>query len=580
MSVARPARDDIALLDSRRLTGPNLVSPGPAALLDVACPGESAERLAAAWGERVEDAFHALGRRQPRRYVRTWPGGVSLAFGAPIDALYACTDLAEWAFEAALGDLRGDPARGRAEALEAARAALEEEANPALLALEEEARRRDVAFLWDDDEASVGMGTGSRTWPARELPSPDEIDWTRIHDIPSVVVTGTNGKTTVVALAAAMGTAAGRVLGTTTTEGIRVGDAWLERDDYSGPGGARTLLRDRRVEVALLETARGGLLRRGVAFTGADGAVVTNVAEDHLGEYGVHDLPALVQAKLTAGLARRPGAPIALNADDPGLVAASERLAGPITWFGTRPDSALLRSHLRAGGDVVVVEDGYIRRNRSGRLVDVVAVDEVPVALGGLAPHNVSNALAAVAAAGALGLPHGPIADGLRSVSGTAEDNPGRGNFYDVGGARVLVDFVHNPHGWRMLGATARALAPHRLLVVVGHAGDRGDDAIRDVARAAWAMGPDRVIVKELRSYLRGRPEGEVPAVIAGELRDLGASEDMLDAAGSEAEAARKALAWARTGDLVILPAHDDRGGVEEVLREAGARPVNPGSPG
>lgn len=565
------------LLDSRRLTGPNLVSPGPAALLDVACPDGAADRLADAWGARVEDLFEALGRRVPRRCTRAWPGGISLAFAAPIDALYASTDLAEWALDAALRDLRGERVEGRAEALRAAHAALGAEANPALLALEAEARRRDVAFLWDDDDVSVGMGTGSRTWPARDLPAPDAVDWTRIHDIPSVVVTGTNGKTTVVRLAAAMGEAAGRTVGTTTTDGIRVGDEWVDRDDYSGPGGARALLRDRRVEVALLETARGGLLRRGVAFTGADGAVVTNVAEDHLGEYGVHDLAALVQAKLTAGFARRPGAPIALNADDAGLVAASERLAGPITWFGTRPDSALLRSHLRAGGDVVVVEDRHIRRNRSGRLVDVVPVDEVPVTLRGAARHNVSNALAAVAAGGALGLPYDAIAGGLRTVAGTSEDNPGRGNLYDVEGARVLVDFVHNPHGFAMLGAMARALAPARLLVVVGHAGDRGDDAIRELARAAWAMGPDRVIVKELRGYLRGRTEGEVPAIIAEEMRSLGAPADALDSAPDELEAARRALAWARPGDLVILPTHEDREGVEAVLREAGARPVGGG---
>ena len=562
------------LLDSRRLTGPNLVSPGPAALLDVACPDDAADRLAAAWGARIEDLFEALGRRVPRRCTRDWPGGISLAFTAPIDALYASTDLAEWALDAALRDLRGERVEGRAEALRAAHAALAAEANPALLALEAEARRRDVAFLWDDDAVSVGMGTGSRTWPARDPPAPDAVDWTRIHDIPSVVVTGTNGKTTVVRLAAAMGEAAGRTVGTTTTDGIRVGDEWVDRDDYSGPGGARALLRDRRVEVALLETARGGLLRRGVAFTGADGAVVTNVAEDHLGEYGVHDLTALVQAKLTAGLARRPGAPIALNADDAGLVAASERLAGPITWFGTRPDSPLLRSHLRAGGDVVVVEDGRIRRNRSGRLVDVVPVDEVPVTLGGAARHNVSNALAAVAAGGALGLPYDAIAGGLLSVAGTSEDNPGRGNLYDIEGTRVLVDFVHNPHGFAMLGAMARALGPARLLVVVGHAGDRGDDAIRELARAAWAMGPDRVIVKELRGYLRGRAEGEVPAIIAEEMRSLGAPADTLDAAADEVEAVRRALAWARPGDLVILPTHEDREGVEAVLREAGARPV------
>ena len=544
-------------LDARRLTGPNLVSPGPAALVDVACADADREAIAAAWEEHIAELLDALGRPPARRFVRPWPGGVSLAVSAPIDALYATTDLSEWAVGAVLRELGledEDPPPTREEALAAARAAFAEEANPALLALESEARRRDVAFLWDDDEVSVGMGTGSRTWPAREIPDVGSIDWTTIHDIPSVLITGTNGKTTVVRMVSAMAEAAGHVVGSTTTEGIRVGDAWLEKDDYSGPGGARTLLRDRRVEVAVLETARGGLLRRGVAFTSADGAAVTNVAEDHLGEYGVHDLDALVEAKLTAGLARRRGAPIALNADDPGLVAASARLSGPITWFTTRPDVPLIRSHLRAGGDVVALENGVIRRNRSGRLVDVVAVADVPLTLGGAAPHNVSNALAAVAAGGALGLPFSAITEGLRSLRGSAEDNPGRGNFYELDGARILVDFVHNPHGFSVLGRMVEALEPERLLLVLGHA--------------------DRIVVKELRTYLRGRELGEGPAVLIEELRRLGAEDSVWEQADDEPSAARRALAWARPGDLLILPTHEDREGVEAVLREAGATPV------
>jgi len=563
-----------SVLDSRRLTGPNLVSPGPAAVLDVSCPAAAIDGLAAAWRARVQDLLGALSRSPVRCHVRAWPGGVTLALSSPIDALYAATELNEWAFDAALADLSGASPEGREEALAAAREALAREANPALLALEAEARRRDVAFLWDDDEASVGMGRGSLTWPAREVPPPDRIDWAHVHDIPSVLVTGTNGKTTVVRLTAAMADAAGKRVGSTTTDGIRVGDEWLERDDYSGPGGARTLLRDQRVEVAVLETARGGLLRRGVAYTGADGTVVTNVAEDHLGEYGVHDLAALVKAKLTAGLARRPGAPIVLNADDAGLVAASEQAGGPITWFSVTADSALLRSHLRAGGDVVAVEDGILRRGRSGRLVDVISVDEIPVTLGGAAIHNVSNALAAVAAGGALGMPHAAITDGLRAVRGSSEDNPGRGNLYDVAGVRVLVDFVHNAHGLDALAFMVRSLGPRRLLLVLGHAGDRDDEAVRALARAGWRLRPDRVVVKELRSYLRGRSEGEVPALIVEELRNAGASSRSIDTAFDEIEAARKALAWAGPGDLVILPTHEDRDGVEGLLRDAGARPL------
>jgi UDP-N-acetylmuramyl tripeptide synthase len=159
-------------------------------------------------------------------------------------------------------------------------------------------------------------------------------------------------------------------------------------------------------------------------------------------------------------------------------------------------------------------------------------------------------------------------------VRGSSEDNPGRGNLYDVAGVRVLVDFVHNAHGLDALAFMVRSLGPRRLLLVLGHAGDRDDEAVRALARAGWRLRPDRVVVKELRSYLRGRSEGEVPALIVEELRNAGASSRSIDTAFDEIEAARKALAWAGPGDLVILPTHEDRDGVEGLLRDAGARPL------
>ena len=145
-----------------------------------------------------------------------------------------------------------------------------------------------MTFLWDDDDVSLGMGTGSQTWPARDLPDPSDIDWSSFHDIPVAVVTGTNGKTTTIRLLCAMAQAWGKTYGNTSTDRVRVNEDVLDTGDYSGPGGARTALRDQRVEIALLETARGGLLRRGAGIQNARVAAVLNVAEDHMGQYGIN----------------------------------------------------------------------------------------------------------------------------------------------------------------------------------------------------------------------------------------------------------------------------------------------------
>ena len=190
----------------------------------------------------------------------------------------------------------------------------------------------------------MGSGTGVQVWPERELPDPAEVSWDRVHDVPIALVTGSNGKTTVVRLLAAMATEAGRVAGTTTTDGVALEGRFLEESDFSGPSGARMLLRRPEVETAVLETARGGLLRRGLAVEHAQAAVVTNIAADHLGEFGVQTLAELAETKLLVARAVGAGGRVVLNADDPVLAKAGQRVAR--SWRGS-PSTRPIRSCAR-----------------------------------------------------------------------------------------------------------------------------------------------------------------------------------------------------------------------------------------
>src|SRR5436305_3387256 len=312
------------LLDSRRLTGPNLLSPCEGAVLDVALTPAEADAVVAAWRQAARALLDAVGWGGEEIAVRRFPGGASLFLSAPLDALYAATEANETAWEAARAAVSGGtgaPDPDLAATVERLRAAVAAERNPALLALGDAAATRGVAFLADGEQVSVGLGSGSLAWPVAELPRPEEVPWESVHDVPVVLVTGTNGKTTTVRLLAAMARAAGIAAGSTSTDRIEVAGEEVTRGDYSGPGGARALLRDRRVELAVLETARGGMLRRGLAVRRADAAAVTNVAADHLGEFGVHDLAALADAKLVVARAPGPAAPPGRNADDPLLAA-------------------------------------------------------------------------------------------------------------------------------------------------------------------------------------------------------------------------------------------------------------------
>lgn len=420
------------------------------------------------------------------------------------------------------------------------------------------------------------MGRRSRTWRADEFPDAAAVNWAELGNVPVAVVTGTNGKSTTTRLLGEICAAAGRVGGFTSTDFVKVGDEVVETGDWAGPMGARLILRHRAVEVAVLETARGGMLRRGLGMPWADVACITNVAPDHLGEWGIADLDQLADVKfIVRNAARR----LVLNAEDAKSVERAPRCAQPLTWFATRADLPLLAAHAAAGGLACVAAAGALWWCEGERRTQVLPLAEIPLTLGGAARFNVANAAAAVGVAMALGLPLDAIRRGLGSFHSDAARNPGRLNDFDLGGVRALVDFAHNPHGQQALYETARALPARRRLVMIGHAGDRTDEDIREVALTAWRAGMDRILIKEQEKHLRGRAPGEIPGLMREALRAAGCPDERIGMHGSELEAARAALEWARPGDLLLVLALAQR---EEVLaylaavRDAGWRPGLP----
>jgi len=297
--------------------------------------------------------------------------------------------------------------------------------------------------------------------------------------------------------------------------------------------------------------------------------MVTNVGHDHLGEFGVADLDELADTKMLVARAVGADGTVVLNADDEALVARARRVVAPITWIAYGRSSPAVREHVEAGGEALYVRDRNLVRCRGSKLEELLAIDEIPLAHRGAARHNVYNALGAAALGFALGLDREPITRALRDMRGTVDDNLGRGNLFVVDGARVFVDFAHNPPGLEAVIHMATRLPARRRLVVIGQAGDRDDESIRGLARAAWRPGIDHVIVKETSKYLRGREPGEVPALIADELRRLGAPDEAIEITASELEAVKRALDWSRPGDLLVLLLQERAEGLAYV-REVG----------
>jgi cyanophycin synthetase len=548
------------LTDSRRLTGPNLFWDRPSAIIDIAVDDSPGE-LIAAWQSAARHWLDIVGYSEQELRHRTFDGGASLLISAPIDVLYSMCELNEVAWGSALHACGFGEAPDAEEEGPRLNRLFDEERNPPLLALQAAALAHGVPFLWDDDEVSVGYGRTVRIWPPDRLPTPDSIDWAAVRAIPVAMVTGTNGKSTTVRMTAAIMTAAGHRTGLTSTDFIRAGDRLIDRGDYSGTGGARTLMRQPDVEMAVLEVARGGLLRRGLGLDHVEAAVVTNVAADHLGEYGINSVEELIPAKFIVRRALGPNDPLILNADDPGVVAFSRTLGNRLWWFSLDAGNPQVTVGLSAGGSACFLEDGWLVRGSGNDRHRVVRAEELPATRGGIVRYNIANALAAMSVASALGIDDSSIRNGLVAFRGDESDNPGRGNWFEheisaggeSGPVRILVDFAHNEHGMRALAETVRQVGAERIVLLMGQAGDRLDKDIADLVQAACSMGPDRLLIAELPGYERGREPFEVPRVIHREALANGIAETSIELFPDPAGATAQALAEARPGDLLVL---------------------------
>ncbi len=542
-------------------------------------PGEPIDLALAAWRRAVELALDALGWPHDLHVRRHDDGhghpGADLVFAAPVDLLYLATDINDWAIAAADQQVQGGVPPDPSPHLPEWREVVAREQPTGLAELRAAAAARDLPVLSDDDGLTIGHGRRAATWSYRQPPRLEAVPWDSLGRIPIAIITGTNGKTTTARVLARIARKAGHVPGNTSTDGMSVDERPLEAGDWTGPAAARTVLRHPAVDLAVLEVARGGILRRGLGVDRCDAAAVLNVSADHLGEYGIHDLAAMARVKAVVGSVVDPRGRVVLGADSPplvDLVAAGHRFPAPIAWFARDEQNPTVQRHLAAGGEAWFVAAGQLTRARGPRRDSLLAVADIPFCFGGAAVHNVANALAAAALAGAMGLPDAAIVAGLRSFHASLADNPGRANLAVVAGVQVFLDFAHNPDGIRSLHELLAALrGDRRLLIGIGVAGDRTDEAIREVARATHELAPDRVIVRDLEHYLRGRQPGEVPGLLRDELTRLGAPPDAVDSAADEVDLLRRGLAWARPGDLIAILVHVDRDEVQAELRRLGA---------
>jgi len=569
LTIVIPSAGNLALNDSRRITGPGLLWKHPGAVLDVFFHDIDAKQVEALWSREARRVLDAIGWQQQHITTRHFDGGVNLAVSAPMDQLHSAVFAARAAWHYCASELLSKQSDNFEEMINDLQKVMKMEANPNLISLITAASEHGIDILSDDDELSLGHGKGSQTWPISDLPNPKEVDWQALYDIPVALITGTNGKTTTARLCNAIGIASGLVAGLTSTEFVRVGDDILDYGDYSGPVGARMLLRDQRLEIAYLEVARGGILRCGLPLRQVRAALVTNVAADHLGNYGVNTVEDLALAKFSVHRALADDGVLVLNADDELVVAEASRTSAKLCWFSLNLNATQITSSKYKGLPCAWLENSNLMYFDGKQTDSVINVQNIPITMGGAAQYNIQNALGALCISRALGLDNKAIHAGLSQFKSDPKDNPGRCNEFSINGAKVFVDFAHNPHSILAVAKTMASIPAKKRFVLMGIGGDRSDQAIQEATSAALSLQPDCLVAIELDQYLRGRELGDVSHLIVEQCYKSDMSEKQIFSMGSPLEGVELILNKIQPGDLALLLILADREKVFALLEES-----------
>ena len=375
------------------------------------------------------------------------------------------------------------------------------------------------------------------------------------YRIPIAAITGTNGKTTTTRMVGHILKLAGHTVGMTTSDGVYIDGELTVSGDMTGPWASQLVLRDPSVDAAVLETARGGIVRAGLGWRRCNVGAVLNVASDHLGMGGVKDLDELADVKRVVVEVARDWC--VLNADDERVAAMAEHSPGKPIYVTLKRENELVRRHIRDKGRAVALEEGL-----NGRLIVLYEGEEqipllwarqIPATVEGHAIHNVQNAMFATAIAHALGVSLENIRQGLRTFTTDFFQTPGRMNFYNEHPFRVLLDYAHNAHGMAAMAQTIRGLTVNgRRIGVLAAPGDRRDEDILALARAA-APAFDFIVLRE-DDNLRGRSRGETGALVRQGLLASGfPAERISPEVYAEEAAVQQALATAQPGDLLVI---------------------------
>ncbi len=551
--------EPVRVIEIRVLEGPNLYFPRPAIKLTLDAPG-----WMRATEERLETVVDRLG-----------PWASTTTVGAPHTEQR----------RRAVARIASRLARAIALASGSQRLAVRGRLGPApdQVVVAFPWRRRNAAEVLAL-ETAWALGAMVRRSPQRviaeaagrvRVAEPGDVPTVPDPTVPVIQVTGTNGKTTTVRLLAHLVRSAGRSVAYSSTDGVFSGDGVLIQDgDYSGFGGAAIAMAQ-HPDVAVLETARGGLLLRGCGVQHNDVAVVTNVSADHLGLHGIDTVDQLAEVKAVITRITRPGGWVVLNADDPRVLAMRRQATGRPWLFSLDPDHPAFRDALAHGGRAMSIQDGRMTWFDRRETHVVVSMLDVPVTLAGVSQINTQNAMAAATAALAIGLPQRAVVKGLKTFVQDPERNPGRANLFELDGRVVMLDYAHNEAGMAGMTEALQGLRRpgNQVWLAICTAGDRTDEILHAFGFRA-AVGSDHLAIADLEHYLRGRTREDIVHRLREGAKEAGM--DDVERFTDELTALQAMMGQARDGDVIGVTALGMRAEMFAWLEAKGATWMSP----
>ena len=369
------------------------------------------------------------------------------------------------------------------------------------------------------------------------------------QNIPVISITGTNGKTTTTRLISHTLSKMGYKVGMTSTGGIFIGDECIDKGDDTGFESAKAVLLNPEVEVAVLETARGGIIRKGLAYNEADVSVITNITEDHIGVDGINTIEELCFVKSLVGEAVKKDGYVVLNADDKNTEKIINRIKANKIFFSKEIDSKIIKDNIKESICIFLRDDEIIVSNK-GREYKICSIYDIPITLNGRLEFNIENSLAACGALVGLGIDYSMIKKGITSYELNSKKNQGRFNIHQISGVNVILDYGHNFEGYSKVLKALKKITNSKIYGVIGVPGDRKDRVATDIGELS-SQFLDYIIIKEDKD-LRGRRKGEMPVLIEKGITKNKRNKSY-EIILKEEEALLKALSLAKKGEYIIV---------------------------